>query len=168
MAADREDVEDTTERAGSGGAESGDGSESGGRGPGPRAYQADGITVTFDARVCRHAAECVHGLPAVFDTTRRPWILPSAAAPEVIAEVVRRCPTGALAYRLADGAAEAPDRPTTVRRTSDGRLLVRGELRVTDATGDVRETPRAMLCGCGRSAEPPYCDRSGACGEHEG
>ncbi|WP_078896184.1 (4Fe-4S)-binding protein [Streptomyces sp. NRRL S-495] len=140
----------------------------GGRASGARAYRGDGITVSFDARVCRHAAECVHGLPAVFDTARRPWIMPDAAEPGVIAEVVRRCPTGALAYRLADGGAEAPDRPTTVRRTADGRLLVRGELRVTDASGEVREAPRAMLCGCGRSAEPPYCDRSGECGEHKG
>ncbi|MFE6747612.1 (4Fe-4S)-binding protein [Kitasatospora purpeofusca] len=139
-----------------------------GRAGGARAYRGDGITVSFDARVCRHAAECVHGLPAVFDTTRRPWIEPDAAEPGVIAEVVRHCPTGALAYRLADGGAEAPDRPTTVRRTADGRLLVRGELRVTDSSGEVRETPRAMLCGCGRSAEPPYCDRSGECGGHEG
>ncbi|WP_405007133.1 (4Fe-4S)-binding protein [Kitasatospora purpeofusca] len=157
---------------GSAGAEDPGGSGSGkaatGRADGPRAYRGDGITVSFDARVCRHAAECVHGLPAVFDTARRPWIMPDAAEPGVIAEVVRRCPTGALTYRPADGGAEVPDRPTTVRRTADGRLLLRGELRVTDASGEVREMPRAMLCGCGRSAEPPYCDRSGECGEHEG
>ncbi|MDY0810835.1 (4Fe-4S)-binding protein [Kitasatospora purpeofusca] len=148
--------------------ESGSGRAAGGRGSGARAYRGDGITVSFDARLCRHAAECVHGLPAVFDTARRPWIMPDAAEPGVIAEVVRRCPTGALAYRLADGGAELPERPTAVRRAADGRLLVRGELRVTDASGEVRETPRAMLCGCGRSAEPPYCDRSGECGVHKG
>ncbi|MFJ4667262.1 (4Fe-4S)-binding protein [Kitasatospora purpeofusca] len=170
-AAGRAGTEDTgaAESAGSedtGG--SGAGKAADGRGSGARAYRGDGITVSFDARVCRHAAECVHGLPAVFDTARRPWIMPDAAEPGVIAEVVRRCPTGALAYRLADGGAETPDRPTTVRRTADGRLLVRGELRVTDASGEVREAPRAMLCGCGRSAEQPYCDRSGECGGHEG
>ncbi|MFJ4095759.1 (4Fe-4S)-binding protein [Kitasatospora sp. NPDC089913] len=142
---------------------SGGGRAAGGHG-GARTYRGDGITVSFDARVCRHAAECVRGLPTVFDTARRPWIMPDAAEPGVIAEVVRRCPTGALAYRLAGGGTEAPDRPTTVRRTADGRLLVRGELRVTDASGEVRETSRAMLCGCGRTTEPPYCDRSGECG----
>lgn len=86
----------------------------------------------------------------------------------MLAEVVRRCPTGALRYRLADGGTEAPDRPTSVRSMPDGRLLVRGELRVTDAEGVVRETPRAMLCGCGRSSGQPYCDRSGACGDDGG
>ncbi|MFJ9952288.1 (4Fe-4S)-binding protein [Kitasatospora sp. NPDC091207] len=129
-----------------------------------RTYRGAEIAVTFDPRVCRHAAECVRGLPAVFDTARRPWISPDAAEPGLVAEVVRRCPTGALTYRAADGGPEVPQRPTTVRRTPDGRLLVRGELRVAGADGAVREPPRAMLCGCGRSAEQPYCDRSGACG----
>ncbi|MEU6232789.1 (4Fe-4S)-binding protein [Kitasatospora sp. NPDC047058] len=140
------------------------------RRPAARTYEAAGIAVTFDPQVCRHAAECVHGLPSVFDTTRRPWIMPDAAEPGVLAEVVRRCPTGALRYRLAGGGTEVPDRPTSVRRLPDGRLLLRGDLRVTDAEGAVRETPRAMLCGCGRSAGQPYCDRSGPCGgaEEEG
>ncbi|MEV0532963.1 (4Fe-4S)-binding protein [Kitasatospora sp. NPDC050463] len=131
---------------------------------GARTYEGAGIAVTFDPQVCRHAAECVRGLPSVFDTARRPWISPDAAEPGLVAEVVRRCPTGALTYRLADGDPEAPERPTTVRRTADGRLLVRGELRVAGAAGEVRETVRAMLCGCGCSGEQPYCDRSGACG----
>lgn len=131
---------------------------------GPRTYEAPGIAVTFDATVCRHAAECVHGLPAVFDTARRPWVTPDAAEPGRVAETVRRCPTGALTYRLPDGGVEPPDRPTTAIRTTDGRLLLRGQLRITDEAGGVRETTRAMLCGCGSSAGQPYCDRSGACG----
>ncbi|MFD8781547.1 (4Fe-4S)-binding protein [Kitasatospora sp. NPDC059599] len=135
----------------------------GDRGGGARTYEGAGIAVSFDARVCRHAAECVRGLPEVFDTGRRPWITPNAAAPEAVAEVVRRCPTGALRYRRADGGLEEPDRPTTVLRTADGRLLVRGDLRVTGTDGEVRDTPRAMLCGCGLSGGQPYCDRSGAC-----
>lgn len=130
----------------------------------PRTYRAEGIAVTFDAGLCRHAAECVRGLPAVFDTGRRPWVAPDAAAPERIAEVVRCCPTGALGYLLAGGVGEQPARPTEVLRTADGRLLLRGELRIEEDGGGVREATRAMLCGCGSSAGPPYCDRSGACG----
>ncbi|MER5636808.1 (4Fe-4S)-binding protein [Kitasatospora sp. NPDC002227] len=121
------------------------------------------MAVTFDSAVCRHAAECVRGLPEVFDTGRRPWITPEAADPERVAEVVRRCPTGALTYRFSDGGTEQPERPTSVRRLPDGRLLLRGELRIGEG-GQLREATRAMLCGCGASAEPPYCDRSGPCG----
>ncbi|WP_198045494.1 (4Fe-4S)-binding protein [Kitasatospora mediocidica] len=132
--------------------------------PAVKSYRAEGVTVTFDPGLCRHAAECVRGLPAVFDTTRRPWIEPGAAPPEQVAEVVRRCPTGALGYRLADGSGEPPARPTEVLRTADGRLLLRGDLRITEGGAGARQATRAMLCGCGSSASPPYCDRSGACG----
>ena len=53
-------------------------------------------TVSFDPEVCEHAAECVKGLPAVFDTKARPWIQPdNASGPEVDAQVAR-CPSGAL------------------------------------------------------------------------
>ena len=54
----------------------------------PRSYKGQGITVSFDARRCIHAARCVQGLPAVFDPKRRPWIEPDGAAAERVAEVV--------------------------------------------------------------------------------
>ncbi|PYC80905.1 hypothetical protein C7C46_11990 [Streptomyces tateyamensis] len=123
------------------------------------------MEVTFDGALCRHAARCVGGLPEVFDTSRRPWITPGAAPPERVAEVVRRCPTGALTYLLTGGAPEQPQRPTAVVRTPDGRLLLRGDLLLPAPDGGERRATRAMLCGCGRSAGQPYCDRSGACGQ---
>ncbi|WP_107484196.1 (4Fe-4S)-binding protein, partial [Streptomyces sp. NRRL B-24572] len=129
-------------------------------------YEGEGITVTFEPRRCLHAAECVHGLPEVFDLSRRPWVLPDAAEPDRVAEVVRRCPSGALQYhhRPEDAAPEPPDSPTTVRRTPAGQLVIRGDLVVTGAYGDRHET-RVMLCGCGASGNQPYCDHSGPCAE---
>lgn len=35
---------------------------------------------------------------------------------------------------------------------------------MTSAHGDRHET-RVMLCGCGASANQPYCDHSGPCAE---
>ncbi|MET9346156.1 (4Fe-4S)-binding protein [Streptomyces termitum] len=127
-------------------------------------YDGEGVTVTFEPRRCLHAAECVRGLPEVFDLSRRPWVLPDAAAPERVAEVIRRCPSGALRYRPADGTAEPPDAPTTVRRSASGQLVVRGDLRVAGPDGERRET-RVVLCGCGASGNQPYCDHSGPCAE---
>ncbi|MFD5315783.1 (4Fe-4S)-binding protein [Streptomyces sp. NPDC127098] len=77
-------------------------------GPERKAYQARSITVTFEAGRCRHAAECVKGLPEVFDPAKRPWIQPDNATAERVAEVVRRCPSGALRYELVDGEQETP------------------------------------------------------------
>ncbi|MGW0336109.1 (4Fe-4S)-binding protein [Streptomyces sp. NPDC003011] len=132
--------------------------------PHKRAYQAPEITVTFEARRCLHAAECVVGLPEVFDLDRRPWILPEGAPAGRLAEVVRRCPSGALRYELAEGEAERPDRPTRISRTPLGQLVVRGELSLDTEDGPSTET-RAVLCGCARSRLQPYCDHSGPCGQ---
>lgn len=132
--------------------------------PQKKAYQAPEISVTFEARRCLHAAECLNGLPAVFDATRRPWIQPDAAPADRLAEVVRRCPSGALQYELADGGRETPDLPTHITRTPAGQLIVRGELSLDTQEGTHAET-RAVLCGCGNSQLKPYCDHAGPCGQ---
>lgn len=72
-------------------------------GPQVKHYATDGGEVVWEAARCRHAAECVKGLPAVFDTTRRPWIQPEHAATADVEVVVARCPTRALTFRAAEG-----------------------------------------------------------------
>ncbi|GAA3866242.1 (4Fe-4S)-binding protein [Streptomyces sedi] len=132
-------------------------------GPEKKSYEGRAITVTFEAARCLHAAECVGGLPEVFDTGRRPWIAPDRADADRLAEVVRRCPRGALHYELADGGKEIPERPTRITRSPNGQLTVRGEQSVQTADGPRTET-RAVLCGCALSRRQPYCDHSGPCG----
>ncbi len=68
-----------------------------------REYAGDGIVVTWEPGRCRHATECVRGLPAVFDRDARPWIDPSRASADEIVAVVDRCPSFALGYRTDDG-----------------------------------------------------------------
>ncbi|MGW8486025.1 (4Fe-4S)-binding protein [Streptomyces sp. NPDC055886] len=80
------------------------------RSTGKKSYEGRSITVTFEAGRCRHAAECVRGLPEVFDTGRRPWITPDAADAERLVDVVRRCPSGALQYERVDSG-EPPAQP---------------------------------------------------------
>ncbi len=122
-----------------------------------KAYPAPGITVYYDARRCVHVANCVRGLPDVFDTAQRPWIQPGQAPAEHVAAVVRTCPTGALHYRLEDGPAEAPTVPTAVRPIPDGPLALSGNLSLQTPAGEVRDV-RAALCRCGHSANKPFCD----------
>jgi uncharacterized Fe-S cluster protein YjdI len=48
----------------------------------------------------------LRGQPDVFNLNRRPWILPDPAEADELAEVVRRCPSGALLYKRLDGGPE--------------------------------------------------------------
>lgn len=65
-----------------------------------KTYTGPLVNVTFDGALCEHAAECVRGMPEVFDTSARPWINPGVATTQAqadqVREVVGRCPSGAL------------------------------------------------------------------------
>jgi uncharacterized Fe-S cluster protein YjdI/CDGSH-type Zn-finger protein len=127
-----------------------------------RHYADEAIDISYDERRCIHAAECVSGLPAVFDTARRPWILPTGASPDAIAAVIAKCPTGALHFtRLDGGAPETAPEHTTIVPTRGGPLYVRGRVQLRSADGSVTiEETRLALCRCGQSHNKPFCDNS--------
>lgn len=127
-----------------------------------RDYEGEGIVVHWEPKLCIHAANCIRQLPGVFDPNARPWVSVDAADADDIAEAIRTCPTGALRYERTDDAPqEMPDVPTTVQQLRNGPLLVRGDIRVVAADGNVvRPATRLVLCRCGRSQNKPYCDLS--------
>jgi uncharacterized Fe-S cluster protein YjdI len=125
---------------------------------GPREYATDEIVVEWHPKLCFHSQNCVKALPAVFDSSRRPWIDPNAASAEDIARAVDSCPSGALRWRR-PGREVAPGSPTIeIRPSPDGPLLVRGRIRVVRPDGTSEELSRAAFCRCGHSGNKPFCD----------
>ena len=125
-------------------------------------YYGKNIDLTFDAKRCIHAAECVNNLPQVFDTSRRPWILTDNALAEEVARVVELCPTGALHFVRKDGgrAEDVPEK-NMVMIVADGPLYVRGRVTVYSSDGSLLlEDTRVALCRCGQSLIKPFCDNS--------
>jgi uncharacterized Fe-S cluster protein YjdI len=120
------------------------------------------IEVTYEVRRCIHAAECLRGLPQVFDNSRRPWVLPNAASADAISAVVTRCPSGALQFKRLDGGPpEAPTVPTTITPIEGGPLYVRGRMELHSEDGTpIAAGPRMALCRCGKSSNKPFCDNS--------
>jgi uncharacterized Fe-S cluster protein YjdI len=127
-----------------------------------RDYDREGIRVHWEPGLCIHVANCIRGLPRVFDPNARPWVDASAADADEIAGVVATCPTGALSFTRTDGAqGEAPAVPTTIQPRLNGPLFVRGDLEVIGTDGKViRKATRLALCRCGHSANKPFCDLS--------
>lgn len=143
-------------------------------------YTGEGADVTFDVRRCIHARECVRGLPAVFDRDRRPWVnldnvrasdasasqtgadAPDATPVDDLAEVIERCPTGALHYeRHDDGPGEAVPDENTITVTADGPHHVRGDVEIGTTAGEtLLSDTRVALCRCGASENKPLCDNS--------
>lgn len=129
----------------------------------PKEYVSPEINVYFTPGLCIHAAECVKGLPTVFDTKKRPWVNPENGAAPDIAEVVERCPSGALQYIRHDGVrGELPEVPTKVEANDKQQLVMRGDLHFRQQDQDI-VTYRAVVCGCGQTGNSPFCDKKGSC-----
>ena len=125
-------------------------------------YKGKSIRVTFDVELCTHVAECLRGLPKVFNTFRRPWIRPDLAEADEVARVIEKCPTGALQYsRLDGGPEEAVPEENIIRILPNGPYYFHGNVELQDETGNpFARGLRFALCRCGATQNAPACDNS--------
>jgi CDGSH-type Zn-finger protein/uncharacterized Fe-S cluster protein YjdI len=127
-------------------------------------YDGEDISVTWDGERCIHARECVDGLPGVFDPDEHPWIDPDEADADGVAEVITRCPTGALQFERNDGGWEetTPDE-NTIDVVPDGPLYARGDIDIVDEDDtELLSDTRVAFCRCGASGNKPLCDNTHA------
>jgi CDGSH-type Zn-finger protein/uncharacterized Fe-S cluster protein YjdI len=125
-------------------------------------YPGEKATVSWNSGLCIHIGECGRAKGELFIGGRNPWCQPDLSTIEEVADVVNRCPTGALTVDFADGSGVEQSEPVnTVNVAYNGPLFVRGRLAIEDAP---RDSPglayRAALCRCGKSRNKPYCDNS--------
>jgi CDGSH-type Zn-finger protein/uncharacterized Fe-S cluster protein YjdI len=125
-------------------------------------YEGTEADVHWDARLCIHIGECGRADNQLFVGGRQPWCQPDLVSVEEIAEVVGRCPTGALTYERKDGGAgEAAQAGNVVSVMYNGPLYFRGDLEIDGAEEDMAGVRfRAALCRCGQSQSKPFCDNS--------
>lgn len=125
-------------------------------------YESDEIKVTYDLKRCIHAAECVKGLPNVFDPDKKPWVQPGNSSAEAVANVIKKCPTGALHYEMKmSDLKEKPSSKNRVQLTQDGPVYFFGDIEVRDHEGNtVLKDTRFALCRCGASDNKPACDNT--------
>ena len=129
-----------------------------------KSYTGNKITIHDNRKICCHAAECVENLSKVFRKNERPWIVPDAANPDEIIELIKKCPSGALSYSI-DGEKHTDyDEDPKITVSKNGPLLVKGRIEmpaVEFEEGVSKE--HYTLCRCGASKNKPFCD-----GEHFG
>jgi len=122
-------------------------------------YTRGDITIVWRPGVCIHSRNCFHGLPAVFDPSRRPWIDLEAAEMEAILEQVSKCPSGALSLKRKE--AEPVPAGVRVELVQDGPLVLRGEATLVAPDGSQRPcSGTTAFCRCGASGRKPFCDGS--------
>lgn len=122
-------------------------------------YKNESLTVYWKPDVCIHSANCVKGLPAVFDVNKKPWVTIDGAAAKEIMAVIDTCPSAALSYEENRPKTTDENPPVEMRVMENGPMLISGEVCVKDATGKVLKTASKMaLCRCGSSENKPFCD----------
>jgi uncharacterized Fe-S cluster protein YjdI len=129
-----------------------------------KSYNNGEVTVIWEPSRCIHSEKCFHGLPAVFNPNRRPWIDAKAADTAAIVAQVRACPSGALSLGEAPAVSAAPAATSAaapVELAPNGPLLIGCDvrLRLSDGSEKLCTAPVA-LCRCGASANKPFCDGS--------
>ena len=127
-------------------------------------YEGQGVTILDNRFLCAHIGACTVGLAAVFRYGQEPWIDPDAGPPEQVCEVIRRCPSGALAYALGGAGARGTverdyEREPAITVSKDGPYFVVGGIALACETWG-REASREhyALCRCGKSKRKPFCD----------
>jgi CDGSH-type Zn-finger protein len=118
-------------------------------------FTSPAITLTDDEPLCIAAGFCHSHATDVWHMVER------SQDTDVRFELMHRvesCPSGRLAYELADGVHDA-DLPTEVGVVKDGPYWVTGGIRVTMSDGrDLEVRNRVTLCRCGQSSNKPFCD----------
>ena len=125
-------------------------------------YQGKKATVSWNERLCIHVGECGRAKGDLFVGGRDPWCQPDLSTNEEVADVVNRCPTGALTVAFADSSrTEQPEPVNTINVAYNGPLFIRGRLVIEAAPTDAPGLAfRTALCRCGKSRNKPFCDNS--------
>ncbi len=126
------------------------------------------ITVFWNAELCIHSANCLIGLPEVFNTRKRPWVNVHASESKEIMKIVDTCPSRALTYLKSTKFVTSKPRKTAkmkskfarVQILKDGPALITGNFIVRDAKKKKLkiENEVAAICRCGASKKKPFCD----------
>ncbi|SPH23565.1 hypothetical protein DEA8626_02628 [Defluviimonas aquaemixtae] len=120
------------------------------------AYEGAEMTVTYNPRICSHAAECSRLAGHVFNSNEKPWVQPDKGTRAELETVIAACPSGALAFegrehRLPEGRAD-------IEVERNGPYWVLGGTIDAVSPGEGSCLEKFVLCRCGLSGNKPYCD----------
>jgi CDGSH-type Zn-finger protein len=114
------------------------------------------ITIVDNTGVCCRDRSCINNLPQVFAEEN-----PDAASIKEIIDTIRKCPSGALSYKVGGRHCQSFKREPAITVAKDGPLKVVGGIRLKDEMdSEPACAEHYTLCRCGHSKNKPFCDGS--------
>jgi uncharacterized Fe-S cluster protein YjdI len=133
-------------------------------------YSNGEITVYWKAELCIHSANCLMGMPRVFNSKRKPWVNVTGADSKEVMKTVDSCPSRALTYLKSSTLSIRKPRKkkkhapkfAKVQILKDGPALITGNFIIRDAKKKKIRIGSAVaaICRCGGSKKKPFCDGS--------
>jgi len=127
-------------------------------------YENERLTVSWNLKQCIHSEKCWRGLPQAFNPNEKPWIQLEDLPTDNIITQIKKCPSGALGYKL-KGEEKMDDKRNDAEITiiKKGPMMFSGKVKITNHDGSEVEKAKAAFCRCGASSNKPFCD-----GSHKG
>ena len=127
-----------------------------------KTYKTENLTIIWKPNVCIHSTICFKGLPHVFNPREKPWIKSEKSNTEELMNQIKKCPSGALSYKLNNETLKTNTMETTntkIQLAPNGPLLVNGTITIIDKDGnETAKEGMTALCRCGHSQNKPFCD----------
>lgn len=128
-------------------------------------YVGEKITIFFNDKICSHRGICYELQPDVFTGKD---ILPNDGNVEKIIEACKKCPSGALSYKLTNGVrnqvGEKKIKEIQLAKRQygfDGPYEISGNIKLENSKNRPETEDHYVLCRCGKSKNMPFCS-----GEH--
>ncbi len=124
-------------------------------------YKGENILIYYNPSICYHAAECVGNLPQVFNSKSKPWVNPDNSVNDSIINTIRKCPSGALSYKVGEVHERSTGADRKIRIEKNGPYCISGDIELNAEEGlKIPSNDHYALCRCGASKNKPYCDGS--------
>lgn len=133
-------------------------------------YTNGEITVYWKSELCIHSANCLIGLPEVFNSKKKPWINIHASNSKEIMRIVDTCPSRALTYLKSNKLVLSKPRAKPKKKAKYARIqilkngpaLITGNFILRDPKKKKIKIGNeiAAICRCGASKKKPFCDGS--------
>ncbi len=126
-----------------------------------KTYKKESLNIHWKPELCIHSANCIKGLPRVFNPKIKPWVNQENAGIDELITTINTCPSGALSYSLdLDKELITVDTKSriSIKINESGPIIISDGCIIDYQGKSIEKEGTVALCRCGQSENKPFCD----------